>query len=180
MTAGLLILVFDTTCLSHHARADRLDMLRELLVDRECWTTEVVRDELRAGAAKYPDLARALDLSWLHVSPQDLETEVARLAKWARRVGTVGTQHLGEASVLACAEQLGGIAITDDREAVRVARAHGLAAHGTVWLLACACRDGKLTIVAAGNVIDALVETGMRLPCTGASFHDYAGRHGLL
>ena len=34
--------VLDATCLSHFARAERLDVLRDLLVDKECWTTRVV------------------------------------------------------------------------------------------------------------------------------------------
>jgi hypothetical protein len=37
-------------CLSHFARADRLDVLRDLLVERECWTTTVVRSEPAVGA----------------------------------------------------------------------------------------------------------------------------------
>jgi predicted nucleic acid-binding protein len=179
-TTSSRTLVLDSTCLSHFARAERLDVLRDLLVGYECWTTEVVRDELRQGLAQYPDLAGALDLDWVNVSNLRSDVEIARLAAWALRVGAQGARHLGEASVLACAELLSGIAITDDREAVRVARAHGLEVHGTVWLLASACRDGKLTVVAAGNILDALIATGMRLPCTGADFSSYAARHGLL
>ena len=34
--------VIDAMCLSHFARAERLDVLRDLLVDKECWTTQVV------------------------------------------------------------------------------------------------------------------------------------------
>jgi hypothetical protein len=49
-----LPLFFDTMCLSHFARADRLDVLRDLLADWECWTTAVVRKELALGAETYP------------------------------------------------------------------------------------------------------------------------------
>lgn len=44
-------LVLDATCLSHFARAERLDVLRDLLVDKECWTTRVVLEELDKGVA---------------------------------------------------------------------------------------------------------------------------------
>jgi hypothetical protein len=37
--------VLDAMCLSHFARAERLDVLRDLLVDKECWTTQVVLEE---------------------------------------------------------------------------------------------------------------------------------------
>jgi hypothetical protein len=52
--------------------------------------------------------------------------------------------------------------------------------HGTIWLLARACRDGKLTLVAADSLIEALRSTGLRLPCTGGEFPRYAQQHGLL
>lgn len=56
-------LVLDATCLSHFARADRLDVLRDLLVGRRCWTTEIVLAELNRGVADYPLLG--------HVSVQE-------------------------------------------------------------------------------------------------------------
>lgn len=49
----------------------------------------------------------------------------------------------GEASVLAAAEMRQGIAITDDRQATKVARSYGARVHGTIQLLAAACRTGK-------------------------------------
>jgi predicted nucleic acid-binding protein len=90
------------------------------------------------------------------------------------------SRHHGEASVFAAVEKEGGIAITDDRDAVRVGRAHGLQVHGTVWLLAGSCATGKLTETSAGNLIDTLRATGMRLPCTGPEFGQFARRHGIL
>lgn len=50
-------LVLDATCLSHFARADRLDVLRDLLIGRRCWTTETVLAELNRGVADYPKKA---------------------------------------------------------------------------------------------------------------------------
>ena len=82
--------------------------------------------------------------------------------------------------MFAVAELHSATAITDDQEAVRVARTYGLDVHGTIWLLAGACRDGKLSIPAAGNLVDALRVTGLRLPCTGAEFPGYARQHRLL
>jgi predicted nucleic acid-binding protein len=172
-------LVFDTMCLSHFARADRLDVLRDLLVEHECWTTSVVRSELMAGATTHPAVREALALDWLQVAGLDALPELSCFVKWANRLGS-GDRDLGEASVLATAELRGGTAITDDRDATVVARQYGADVHGTIWLLAAACRDGKLTLVAAGNVIDALRAEGARLPCTGGEFPQFAGRHGLL
>jgi predicted nucleic acid-binding protein len=172
-------LFFDTMCLSHFARADRLDVLRDLLVERECWTTTVVRSELGIGARTYPQIRQTLALDWLQIANMETLEELGCFVKWAGRLGSSG-RHLGEASILAAAELSNGTAITDDRDATRVARRYGVDVHGTVWLLAAACRPGKLTLVAAGNLIDALRAEGARLPCTGAEFGAFARRHRLL
>jgi predicted nucleic acid-binding protein len=166
-------------CLSHFARAERLDVLRDLLVDKDCWTTRVVLEEVRQGVAAYPELNDVLAADWLTVAELDTLEEIRCFARWVNRLGS-GERDLGEASVFAAAELRSATAITDDPAAVRVARTHGLDVHGTIWLLASACRDGKLAEPAAGNLIDALRATGLRLPCTGAEFPGYAHRYGLL
>ena len=171
--------MFDTMCFSHFARAERLDVLRYLVIDHECWTTRVVVEELRQGATEYPALSETLTLDWVDVAQLDTLDEIKCFVKWTMRVGS-GDRDLGEASVLAVAELRGGVAVTDDREAVRVGRTYGVEVHGTLWLLAGACRVGKLTLVAAKNLIETLRSTGLRLPCTGPEFPQYAQRHGLL
>ncbi len=171
--------VLDAMCLSHSARAERLDVLRDLLVDKECWTTRVVLEEVRQGVATHPRLNDALAADWLKVAELDSLDEIRCFARWVRRLGS-GERDLGEASVFAAAELRSATAITDDPAAVRVARTYGLDVHGTIWLLASACRDGKLTEPAAGNLIDALRATGLRLPCTGAEFPGYARQYQLL
>jgi hypothetical protein len=52
----------------------------------------------------------------------------------------------------------------------RVARTYGLDVHGTIRLLSGACRDGKLSEPAAGNLLDALRVRGLRLPAQAPSF----------
>jgi len=173
------IWVLDAMSLSHFARADRFDVLRDLLVGKECWTTRVVLEEVRRGVAAHPALNDVLAADWLKIAQLDTVNEITHFALWAGRVGS-GERDLGEASVFAVAELRSGTAITDDQEAVRVARNFGLDVHGTIWLLAGACRDGKLSLPAAGNLIDVLRATELRLPCTGAEFPGYAGEHRLL
>lgn len=51
------LLVLDTMVLSHFTLADRLDVLQDLLIDADCRTTQVVIEELRAGAG-FPEYAR--------------------------------------------------------------------------------------------------------------------------
>ncbi|BCJ56785.1 hypothetical protein [Micromonospora endophytica] len=113
------------------------------------------------------------------IAQLDTLEEIRCFTKWVARIGS-GERDLGEASVVAAAELRSGIAITDDRSATQVARSHGARVHGSIWLLAGACRDGKQTEAAAGNVIDALRATGARLPCSGAEFPAFARKHKLL
>lgn len=172
-------LVFDTTSLSSFARADRLDVLGDLLAGAETHVPHVVREEIRDGIAAHPALAHVLDVEWLRTFPLDTIGRLRRFTQWASRVGA-GSRNLGEASVLAAAEELGAVALIDDRDATRVGRAYGVSVHGTLWLLGCACRDGKLTEVGAGNIVDSLAATGMRLPCAGADFPRFARVHKLF
>ncbi|MFD0743645.1 hypothetical protein ACFQ1L_18880 [Phytohabitans flavus] len=171
--------MFDTTCLSHFARADRLDVLGDLLAGDDSFVPHVVREEIREGIRAHPELAQVLTIEWLRIVPLDNLDRLRAFTIWTGRVGA-GRRNLGEASVLAVAEELGAVALIDDRDATRVGRAHGIAVHGTIWLLARACRDGKLTEVGASNLVDALSGTGMRLPCTGADFPRFGRVHGLL
>ncbi len=113
--------VLGAVCLSHFARADRLDVLRDLLVDKECWTTQVVLEEVSRGVAAHPALNDVLAADWLKIAQLDTINEIRHFALWADRLGS-GERDLGEASVFAVAGLRSGTAITDDQEAVRVAR----------------------------------------------------------
>ncbi|MGH3950082.1 MAG: hypothetical protein ACRDSE_13310 [Pseudonocardiaceae bacterium] len=135
--------------------------------------------ERSLAALIFHGLREALDLDWLGVIQLDTVEELECFAKWVRRVGGTG-RNLGESSVFASAEMHGGTVLTDDRDAVRVGRAYNLDVHGTIWLLAGACRGGKLTEMGASNLVDTLRATSMRLPCTGSEFGRYARDHGLL
>ncbi|MCO6005537.1 DUF3368 domain-containing protein [Actinoallomurus purpureus] len=115
----------------------------------------------------------ALDLDWLKIERLDTIPELTGFYEWVKRLGS-GERNLGEASVFAATELLGAIAVSDDQDAVRVGRKFGLKVHGTLWLLSLACRDGKLTEVNVGNLIDALRESGMRLPCSGSEYSGWA------
>ncbi|CRK60597.1 hypothetical protein [Alloactinosynnema sp. L-07] len=179
MTAPSSKFVLDAMCLNHFARIDRLDVLRDLLVADQCYTTYVVLNEIKDGVHTHPLLASALEMDWVRPRRLDSISELDCFAKWIERVGAA-RRNQGEASVFAAAELLGGIAITDDGDARKVASKFGLAVHGTIWLLARACNDSKLTPVAAGNLVDMLQASGMRLPCTGAEFPSWCHERGLI
>ena len=181
MSSGVIerVLVFDTMVLSAFAKADRLDLLGSLLAGSDCFTTDVVLDEIRRGIADWPQLASVEDSEWLDIATLATDEDLTAFVEWTTRIGS-GERDLGEASVFAFAEVHEATALTDDGSATRVGRSHGLDVHGTLWLIAGFCSAEKLTEHAAVNVVDALAGVGLRLPCTGSQFPAWARRNALL
>jgi predicted nucleic acid-binding protein len=165
--------------LSAFAEADRLDVLGSLLAGDRCYATDIVRDEVRRGAAERPLLSIVEAAEWLESGHLATDAELVTFIRWTDRIGS-GERDRGEASVFAFAEVHGATAITDDRPATRVARAYGLDVHGSLWLIAGLCALGKLTEHAASGLTDALQAVGLRLPCTGSQFPAWARANGLL
>lgn len=172
-------LVVDAMCLNHFSRIDRIDVLGYVLADYECFTTEFVRNELRTGLQLHPELSAALEADWLAVEELGTFEALEAFERWTTRIGA-GNRDVGEASVFAAAELNHAIAITDDRPATKVAREHGLEVHGTLWLLARSCRSGKLVVGEAATLVEMLADSGMRLPCSGTEFAEWARSNRLL
>lgn len=170
-------LVVDAMVLHHFAKSDRLDVLGASVSDMS--TTHIVAREIDKYAETYPTLKSIADLEWLRILPQDTDVELIAFDRWVNLLGA-GEHNLGEASVFAAAEIHELVAVTDDRDAVRVGRTHGLDVHGTVWLLTRLHRLGKMTLVEICGHVDALRATGMRLPCTGPELPRWARDHKLL
>lgn len=173
------VLVLDAMLLNHSARADYIDLLGSYLQGFECWTTGVVISELQKGLQRFPVLKRAIEADWLRVDAFETIEGLMAFDHWLMRVGASDTRHRGEASVFACAELRRGVAITDDRAAARTAGAHGLEAHGTLWLLARLVQEDVITVAAAGNLIEALRAEDARLPCHGSGFVQWCARNGI-
>lgn len=173
-------LVFDTTCLSHFAIADRIDVLGHYVSGVPCYSTTVVLDEIRRGAVKYPQLEAVAAQEW--ISFQRMDSSVERLTsfvRWTTMFGSQNDRDLGEASVMAVAAELNVTALVDDQAAKRVALQHHGEVHGTLWLLAEVWRVGGATEVQLCNLVNALADSGMRLPCNGTEFPDFVKENKL-
>jgi predicted nucleic acid-binding protein len=171
--------VFDTSVLSAFAEAERLDVLGSLIAGTSCHLTDIVQDEIQRGSITRPQLSAVENAEWLQRGSLATDEELRAYLRWVERVGA-GEHDQGEASIFAFAEVWSMTAIIDDGPATRVARAHGLDVHGSLWLIAGFVRDGKLTEHAASGLIDALRAVGSRLPCTGSQFPAWARAHDLL
>jgi len=179
MVEYLSTVVIDATLLNHSARADNLDLLGEYLKGYSCWTTSVVVAELQAGYSVQPKLRCIEDASWLECDRLDSIEGISCYSKWLRRVGSQPGRNQGEASIFASAELKNGMAITDDRESMAVARSYSLPAHGTLWLLNKLWNDGVINYAEASSFIDALRAHGARLPCGGSDFYAWCVERNL-
>lgn len=175
MTATL---VFDTSPLSHFARAGRLGTLRQITSGYRCTITKAVRDEITAGARKHPELGSA-DLGWLEIVPVDGLAAMRLLFEYARVLGS-GSRDIGEATTLAFAELYGAIAVIDEAAAKKVGTERGVAVHGTLWLVAEGFKATLLDETETGALVNQLRAAEAWFPCDGAEFFTWAREKGLL
>jgi predicted nucleic acid-binding protein len=174
----MIALVWDTSCLLHAMRADRLDVLIDCAhggpdSPSRNVTTQAVVDELgkyRLGAADLPGF------EVVHVDGLD---EILTLAKWVGALAK-GEHNRGEATVCAWADVHGATAMLDDKAAREVARCAGLAVHGTLWLIRSAVLRGRLTIAGASGLADALIADGARYPFASGGFGGWHARQPIV
>ncbi|MFD6322723.1 hypothetical protein ACFWOL_07550 [Streptomyces sp. NPDC058442] len=176
-SAGQL-LVWDTSPLHHAIKAGRVDTLADLAAEcrglpRRNVTTAAVIEELR-----HYDLDIS-GLGWLEVQHVDGLAELTALVRWMERVSGQKSNH-GEATVLAWADVHGAVAVVDDLDARRAARAGGLTVWGVLRVIAEGVRDSRATEYAASTLVDALLASGARYPCGHGGFLEWARKNGLL
>lgn len=174
-------LVFDTTALSHFARAGRTDELQMAVADDEAVLLAEVAAELARGVPSYPPLGKAAAGGWL--KPVELE-ELPELAAFARYKGELGggpERNNGEAAVLAWVGVNGGVAIIDEIVARAIGNRDQLQVHGSLWLLIRSFKTRVLDRATVEAIVDNLVGTGMRLPVsTGADLFAWAYGAGIF
>ncbi len=127
-------LVFDTTALSHFARAGRIDALQTAVAGDEPVLLAEVATELVRGIPGTPSLGNSAG-DWLkQVELEDLP-ELAAFARYKGELGGGPDRNNGEAAVLAWVKVKGGIAIIDEVVARAIGDREGLQVHGSLWLL---------------------------------------------
>jgi predicted nucleic acid-binding protein len=172
-------LAFDTSPLSHFARAELLPELEMLIAEDECVVVQAVADEIKAGIAKHPELSEVSALPWLTEVRVDGLPELRLFAQYARLLGS-GSRDIGEAATLAWAECNGATAIVDERAGTRHARQRDVDVHGTLWLIARGLQTGAVDVRMAEDLVDRLNDTEAWFPCGGATFLKWARENALL
>lgn len=171
-------LLFDASPLLHTAKADRLDVLGDLVGDFSCLTTQAVIDEVvrRLPGARQ----EVLEAGWVTVAPTASVEFLVAYMEWGGLMGLEDGHNTGETTLCAYAELNGGTLVLDDRKARKVATNHGLNVRGTAGLIADACVRGDCTVTGASVLVDDLHDSGMRLPFAKGGFETWAREKKLL
>lgn len=159
-------LVFDTTALSHFARAGRIDELQITVAADEPVLLAEVAAELARGIPGYPSLGNAAAGGWLNQAELQELPELAAFARYKGELGGGPERNNGEAAVLAWVTVNGGIAIIDEVVARSIGNRERLQVHGSLWLLIRSFKARVLDRATLEAIVDDLIGTGMRLPVT--------------
>jgi predicted nucleic acid-binding protein len=174
-------LVFDTTALSHFARAGRTDMLRMAVAGDEAIVPAEVAVELARGVSAYPALGSAAAGGWLKQVELGEITELAAFARYKNELGGGPARNNGEAAALAWVSINGGIAIIDEAAARAIGNREGLQVRVSLWLLIRSFKTGVLDRATIEATVDDLIDTGMRLPLgTGSDLFAWAYEVAIL
>lgn len=174
-------LVFDTTALSHFARAGRVDELRMAVADDEPVLLAEVAAELARGIPGYPLLGSAAAASRLKQVELEELPELAAFARYKGELGGGPDRNNGEAAVLAWVSVNGGVAIIDEVAARAMGARERLQVHGSLWLLIRSFKTRAHDRATVEAIVDDLIGTGMRLPVdSGAALFAWAYGAGIL
>jgi hypothetical protein len=99
-------IVFDTTALSHFARAGRMEELRTAVADDEPVLLAEVAAELARGIPGYPSLGSAAAGGWLKQVELEELPELAAFARYKGQVLDLKLQSGERDSELAAAREL--------------------------------------------------------------------------
>lgn len=166
--------VIDTGPLTNFSQAGKLPVLCRLLSTQRCVVPPQVIAELDRGPHRL-DNQSALTASWIVTQPLTDEAHALTLSLKSELGGT-GDRNLGEAQCLALACTLPGVTYLDDGDGCAVADRFGVGYTTTLDLLADGLEAGVLDADEAADTVDALLNTGYRLPfSSGASFVEALG-----
>jgi hypothetical protein len=185
-------LVWDTSPLLHAARAERLDVLgdivaplawdhvvpdfvmREVTGQLDVWCPDGDGREVEDPEGEPRRRAHVERQQWFHEHSPELQA----FQRWRDVIGK-GPRNQGECAVFAVAEAGGWTVISDDRQAARVARKKGLDVHGSLWLLGQAVGVKPSLAGSASSLVDRMIEQSARYPFGKGGFLPWLRDHPL-
>lgn len=172
----------DTSTYTHLCRAGHGWIIEALAPGGVILIPDEVNTEIEVGRTFYPRIPAIAGLAWAETTVLTDEETFTLLMLKAERGGTDPAKDLGECAVIACAQHRGHIAVIDERAAVAQARERGIPVIDTLWIVIEAYKSlFDRDTHRAAEVINDLIDTGMRLPITsGESLMVWAYEEGLL
>jgi predicted nucleic acid-binding protein len=156
----------DTVSLCNFALAKRLDLLIKRYGTR-LQITPTVQDEIADGiAAGYPilqEIEQAITAGLFSASHVLTHSERKIFRNLLR------TLSPGKASCIACAQNRGGLVITDDKAARASCQDNNVKFTGTIGILKACCRDKTLTPKEADTVLQSMMNAGYFSPVSKIS-----------
>jgi predicted nucleic acid-binding protein len=148
--------VVDNTVLSNSALVGRCDLVLLAWASRAC-TTNHAHAEYESGAAA----GRVPPGAWHDLPIVILTEDEVRFSSFlSQRLAA------GERTSLAVAHHRQGVLASDDRDARRAARRHGVETTGMVGILVLGVRSGYLSRDAANSLLHEMITLGYRSPVT--------------
>ena len=147
------LILADTTVLNNFAQVRRPDLLRRAFSGLSA--PMEVRDGLAAGELK--GLVPICDWSWLTL----IELTDAERVRAAELRGSAG---IGEAACLAVLVAQGGLLLTDDGPARRLAAALGVELSRTIGVLIKLLRRKDITLEQGDALLQEMIDRGYRSP----------------
>jgi len=148
------LVLLDNTVLTNFSLVHRVDLVLNLWGEAGA-TTPAVIAEYQAGV-EVRDLTPD---AWEGLPVISLSQSEKAFAKTLSN--TLGA---GETSCLAVAVHRQGMVATDDADARRVARKHGLRLSGSLGILVLNTRRGAITLAKGNGLLEQLIDLGFRSP----------------
>lgn len=154
------MIVVDATVLSNLARANRMNLLKNL--HGQITIPSQVHEEILKGIAAGYDFLEGADkiveADWVKLAMLENERERTLFRSLLDVVG------YGEAAGIAIAKERDLVFFSDDRKARRVAQDQGVKISGTLGMLGLAVGEEKLSIGEADEVLSKMIQGGYHSP----------------
>jgi predicted nucleic acid-binding protein len=148
------LVVLDNTVLSNFALVKRVDLVLSLWSGKASTTSAVLGEYLAASdkTAFPPDVWQAIRVLELTVQEESFANQLSL------RLGA------GERSCIAVARLRGGLFVSDDADARRIAREYAIPLSGTLGILSAGVQKNLLGLQQANQLLTLMVAAGYRSP----------------
>jgi predicted nucleic acid-binding protein len=151
------LVILDNTVLSNFALVKRADLVLALWPGKASTTSNVLAEYLAASDKLTfpPEAWQAIRVLSLTVPEETFASQLSL------RLGA------GERSCIAVARLRGGLFVSDDLDARRIAREYAISLSGTLGILNASVQKNLLDLQEANHILATMIAAGYRAPSSG-------------